>query len=87
MIKDLKISNPHQWYSKLKRMTSYDQHVLDLIIVDQIRDKTDQEQADFIAESFASISREYEPLQTNQINIPKILPEEFPIFTQKRVLP
>ena len=57
MIKDLKKSNPRQWYSKLKRMCSSDPTVDKHIEVDEIMHLSDQEQADAIAKRMAKISQ------------------------------
>ena len=42
MVKDLKESNPNQWYSKLKRMCRYDQYKLEPIQIDEISEHTIQ---------------------------------------------
>ena len=52
IVKDLKTSNPSQWYSKVKRMCSYDQEKFEPIVCNEIETLTDQEQADKIAEHF-----------------------------------
>ena len=41
MVKDLKTSNSSKWYSKLKRLCSYDQEKNDQIICEEINDYTD----------------------------------------------
>ena len=43
MIEDLKTSNEKQWYSKLKRISSYDQHLVEPVQISSICDKTDVE--------------------------------------------
>ena len=45
MIKDLKSSKPHQWYSKLKRMTSYGHHLQENISVDEMCQFSPKDQA------------------------------------------
>ena len=50
--KDLKESNISQWYSKIKRLCSYDQHKSDSVIVESKKNK-------------------YEPLQNEDIKVPK----------------
>ena len=64
IVEDLKISNPSQWYSKLKRITSNEQ-----MNAEEISNLNNQSQAEAIADSFCSISNEYKPLETNDINI------------------
>ena len=84
IIKDLKHSKPNQWYSKLKRLCSYDQHKSEPIIVDSIKELSDSDQAEAIADKFAKISQEYEPLKKDDIvvpafeesTIPKVLPQQ-----------
>ena len=46
IIKDLKVSNPSQWYSKLKRICSYDQEKHDPLVVAEIELLSDQAQAE-----------------------------------------
>ena len=60
IVKDLKESNPRQWYSKLKRLCSYDQNKSDPIIVETIKHLSDKEQAELIADKFSKVSQEYE---------------------------
>ena len=52
MVEDIKNSNEKQWYSKLKRISSYDQHLVDPIQVSSICEYTKEEQAELIADSF-----------------------------------
>ena len=54
-VADLKLKNPGQWYSCLKRITSHDQHRNDQPMVDEINHLPDQQQAEMIADKFASI--------------------------------
>ena len=87
MIKDLKISKPHQWYSKLKRMTSYDQHLQDEIIVDEICQFSPKEQAEILACKFSSVSNQYDELQDNDIVLPHASTDSIPVFTPAKVYP
>ena len=68
-INDIKTSNPHQWYSKLKRITAYDQHITNEINVDEISHLSDQKQADFLANKFSSVSQEYDKLKKEDISL------------------
>ena len=43
IIKDLKHSKPNQWYSKLKRLCSYDQQKSEPIIVDSMKELSDSD--------------------------------------------
>ena len=87
MISDLKKSNPGQWYSKLKRMTAYDQHKNEEIIVNEIRENTDQQQADIIADKFSSVSNIYDPIQKENISFTNSSNCSPQFFTPSTVLP
>ena len=69
-VQELKKKNPKQWYSCLKNITSFDQFKNDQPSVEEIRHLTDQEQADIIANQFAKIQNEYEPLRKDDIKVP-----------------
>ena len=85
MVKDLKVSNVGQWYSKLKRLCSFDQRKSDPVIVESLRNLSDAEQAEQIADKFAKISQEFEPLDSENIDIPKFDESEIPVFTPCQV--
>ena len=61
IVSDLKNSNPGQWYSKLKRMTTHDQLKTENVNVEDICHLTDQEQVELIADSFSKVSNQYTP--------------------------
>ena len=67
IVEDLKVSNPGQWYSKLKRMTSHNQAKSEEPIVESLMDLPNQTQAEEIANQFGKISNLYEPLKTEDI--------------------
>ena len=67
MVKDLKESNPRQWYSKLKRMSSIDKQKGESFIIESLMGVSDAEQAEKIADQFAEISQQYEPLTKESI--------------------
>ena len=71
IVSDLKSSNISQWYSKVKRMAGQDHHSSDDMVVDELSGLTDLEQAEKIADHYASISNLYEPLKN----------EDFPEFS------
>ena len=56
MVEDLKTSQPGQWYSKLKRMSSHDQTRSEEPIVQSFLGLPDQTQAETIANQFSEIS-------------------------------
>ena len=72
IVEDLKTSNPGQWYSKLKRMSSHNQAKNEEPIVQSLSELTDSAQAEVIAEQFSQISNEYEPLDSNDISMENI---------------
>ena len=69
IVKDLKQSNPAQWYSKLKRMTSYDDQKSEEVLVENISHLTNYEQAEKIADHFSAISNSYEPIDSQKVLI------------------
>ena len=81
IIKDLKTSNVSQWYSKLKRLCSYDQQKSEPVIVESIKHLTVQEQAEAIADKFSKVSQEYEPLKKEDVIIPVFDEESVPKFS------
>ena len=79
-VAELKLKNPGQWYSSLKQMTSYDQLKNDQPSVEEISHLSDQLQSEVIAEQFAKIQNEYEPLQKDDISIPPFANKDVPQF-------
>ena len=79
-IKDLKKANPAKWYKELKKLTSYDQHKSEEVVVEDIKDLSNQEQAELIANKFAEVSLEYEKLQDDDIEIPEFKTSDVPQF-------
>ena len=69
IVSDLKHSNPGQWYSKLKRMTSHDQLESEQVNVESICDLSDKEQAEVIASNFSKISNIYDPIDPERIRL------------------
>ena len=56
MVKDLKLSNPGKWYSKVKRMSGKSNSKQEIILVDEMMGLSDQEQAECIADHYSAIS-------------------------------
>ena len=77
MIADLRQKNPSQWYSSLKRITGNDQKS-EKVIISEIFHKSDQEQAEVIADYFSSIPNEYDAIKEDDIISPP--------FSEKQVL-
>ena len=84
-VEELKKKKPGQWYSSLKKMTSYDQMKDDQLVVDEISHLPYQEQAEIIAEQFASIQNEYETIQKDDISIPSFEDNQIPQFKPSQV--
>ena len=57
MIDDVMEAKSSQWYSKLKRITNFDQTKTEVTEVNEINHLTDQEQDEAIADSFSAISQ------------------------------
>ena len=85
IVKDLKLSNPSQWYSKLKRICSYDQQKFEPLVCSEIEHLSDQEQADEIAKHFCAVREKFEEVKPYEIKIPKFTNEEIPKFTEMEV--
>ena len=79
------MSNPSQWYSKLKRICSFDQERYEPINCDEIGSLSDQDQADKIAEFFAAPWQAYDALLACDIKIEEIEEKDFPHFSQLEV--
>ena len=84
-VEELKLAKPGQWYQCLKKITSHDQQKNQQVNVDQISHLSDQEQAEMIADAFCSIQNEYDPLQSEDINIPEFSESEIPQFSPAQV--
>ena len=64
IVSDLKESNISQWYSKVKRMAGQlSPSVSPDSCIDELTGLSDQSQAEKIADHYASISNEYEPIR------------------------
>ena len=85
IIRDLKTSKIGQWYSKLKRLCSYDQKKSEPVVVESIKHLSEQEQAEKIADKFSKVSQEYEALKTEDIKVPHFDPSTVPCFTPDQV--
>ena len=62
MVSDLEQKNPNQWYSVVKRMSSYE-NKSEEIMVEEINHLTNQEHCDLIADEFEKVPNHYSPLQ------------------------
>ena len=85
-IKHLKNSNPKKWHQELKKLMRVDQRLSEEIIVEDIKDFPDDEQAEIIANKFISVSQEYDKLKTDEIRVPEFENHKIPQFTEQEVL-
>jgi hypothetical protein len=86
IVEDLKTSNVGKWYSKLKRMSSDDRTKCDQVNVLSLNDLPHDDQAEKIADSFAQVSNEYEPLKSEDIDINQAKNSKpFPWITRKKI--
>ena len=85
MIDDVMNCGDRLWYSKLKRITNYDQEKTKLVQVEEINHMSDQEQAEAIADSFSNISNEYNPVDKNQIRIPPFFQSSVPQYKPHQI--
>jgi hypothetical protein len=84
MVADLKLKKPGQWYSAVKRMTSYENKSQQLI-VNEISHLSDQDQCDLIASEFAKVPNQYNPLHKDDIHIPQFSEQDIPQFQEAQV--
>ena len=81
-IKQLRKAKPSKWYSELKKLTSYNQHESEEIVVEDIKDLSNKEQAEMIANKFAEVSIEYDKLKDDDVEIPEYADSDIPQFTE-----
>ena len=70
MVEDLKESSPGKWYSKVKRMSEVDPTKEEQVSVHKLMGISSQDQAEQIADEFASISNLYQPLKSEDLQMP-----------------
>ena len=87
IIKDLKVSNPKQWYSKMKRIMSDNNGFSSELSVDEISHLSDEEQANMLASHFSSVSQEFEPLKNSDVCLPEIKEDVSEYFSKAYILP
>ena len=85
IIDDIKEAKPGEWYSKLKRISRYDQGKSELLQVEEISHLSAQEQAERIADKQADISNSYQGVKLEDIQIPPFLEADIPQFGQNEV--
>ena len=84
-VADLKLSKPGQWYTCLKKISSYGEQKTQQTNVDEISHLTNQEQAEIIADRFAPIQNEFQALEKEDISIPHFAQNDIPQFHPSQV--
>ena len=85
MMSELMSKNSSQWYSSVKRITSHDQQKFDKIIVPELNNFSDEEQANKIADHFAKIPNQYNQLRLDDIHISQINDKDIPQFKEVEI--
>jgi exonuclease III len=83
-VEDLKTKNKGQWFSELKKLSKYDQKK-EHVIVEEINELTDQEQAEKIADKFSQTRQEYDKLKKEDVKIPLFEASEVPVINVTNV--
>ena len=65
---------------------SFDQHLSDEVVVEEIKDVTPKEQAELIANKFAEVSQEYDRIKSEDIDIPEFSEEEIPKVAESEIV-
>ena len=79
----LRSTNPRQWFKWIKGVGNSEQND-EKLEVESIKHLSDIEQAELIADKFAEVSNEYQPLDRSKINFPHFK-DEIPEFEEKEV--
>ena len=74
-----------RWYRELKKLTSFDQHLSEEVIVEDIKHLSDIEQAEKIADKFSAVSQEYYKLEDGDVEIPQFEESEIPIIEEDEI--
>ena len=81
-VKKLRIGNLTQWHREFKRLTRSDQHGSEEASIESIKEFTDDEQAELIADSVAAISQEFDALDKDDIDVPSYSENDVHIVTE-----
>ena len=77
---------PKFWYREFKKLTGFDQDKFEKVNVEEIRNLPSNQQAELIADKFASVSQEYEALKREDIVIPPFNESDIPIISTDQVV-
>ena len=78
MIGDLKLSNPRQWYSKLKRISKFNPHEIEQPECEEISAYDEQQQAELIADAYEAVAGRYDWPGENDVQLPEVCVYKFP---------
>ena len=78
----IKSTNPGKWYTMMKRFGGLDQMSRGKLEISSLERLSDKECAEAVAQSFASVSQEYSPLNRSELPsfLPAGRPEEVNVF-------
>ena len=78
----IKSTNPGKWYTMMKRLGGLDQMSRGKLEISSLEGLSDKECAEAVAQSFASVSQEYSPLNRSELPsfLPAGRPEEVNVF-------
>ena len=81
-VTELKTTKPGKWYSMMKRLGGLDQMSHGRLTISSLEGLSDKDCAEAIAQSFASVSQEYRPVDRAQLPafLPAGRPEEVNVF-------
>ena len=81
-VNELKSTNPGKWYTMMKRLGGLDQMSRGKLEISSLERLSDKECAEAVAQSFASVSQEYSPLNRSELPsfLPAGRPEEVTVF-------
>ena len=82
----MRTANPKQWHKELRKLTNFGSDSSEKIVVDEIKNLSKAEQAEVIADKFAEVSCEYDPLDMSKVEVPRFNKEDIPKFTEQEVL-
>ena len=85
VVKDLKHSDPNQWYSKLKRLCSYDLEKHEILKCEEINHMENKKQANRLAEHFSTVRSKFDALNSDETKIPHFEDSSLPHFSQFQV--
>ena len=84
-IRKLRKTQSKYWSRELKKLTSFDQWKSDDLIVEEIKELSEEEQAEKIADKFAAVSQEFDEIVATDVDIPEFSKAEIPEISVQEV--